>query len=35
VVAPFPSDTIRVQAGGEQLALDWRSQRRDASRLAD
>ena len=35
VEAPFPSDAIQVQAGGESLALDWRSQRREASRFAD
>jgi hypothetical protein len=35
VEAPFPSDAIQVRAGGEQLALDWRSQRREASRFAD
>ena len=35
VEAPFPSDAIQVRAGGEQLALDWPSQRREASRFAD
>jgi len=35
VEAPFPSDAVEVHAGGERLALDWPSHRREASRFAE